>query len=286
MRKMIRLFNKIVSLIFILSLCSYSLFGKVTFSLNFTDAEGIGFKAARNAWMVEIAQEAMDIVGGMIKQEAYINIEIKSNFTIPCAVSKPKYWHIEQEKSNQKAVLEAHHRIIHQNTKDDGKMHGQVEFNTNRFSKNYKHYLRRTVIHELTHLLGFIPWKMENNRYPSYNDFDKLLHDGNGNYFLTGKEKLSINPKFDYGSGLYAYGHNIKVLNEGQSVKIYCPEKYQCGSSFAHLDSKAHPLSIMNPRGNLQDYPLWNKCELGIMQDLGYQIDWNQYNLFVDKLTM
>src|SRR5262249_32258825 len=143
------------------------------------------------------------------------------NFNINCAVSYPKFWHIEYENGNQKAILEAHYKILSENTVDDGKIQGQIEFNTNSFTKVYKHFLRRTVIHELTHLLGFIPWKMEHKNYPSYNDFDKLLHDGNGNCFLIEKNnKLSINPDFDCSSGLYACGPNIQALNDG-SITIY-----------------------------------------------------------------
>lgn len=274
----------LIHILFILFISPF-LVGKVIIDLKYTDPEGVGFKAPRNQWMKDVAQEAVELIGGIIKQDAHINIEIKSNFNINCAVSKPKFWHIESENANQKAILEAHHKIITENAIDNGKIQGQVEFNTNYFSKVYKHFLRRTIIHELTHLFGFIPWKMEHKNYPSYNDYDKLLHDGNGNYFLIGENKLSINPKFDCTTGLFACGPNIKSTNNGKSVIIYCPKKYECGSSYAHLDPKAHPLSIMNPAGNLQDYPVWNNCELGIMQDLGYRIDWNQYNTIVNKLT-
>lgn len=277
--------KKLISLLFIFLMSSYCLFGKVTINLKYTDVDGVGFKAPRNSWMQEVAQEATELVGGIIKQNAHINIEIRSNFKINCAVSNPKFWHIESENTNQKAILEAHHKIISENTINDGKIHGQIEFNTNYFSKVYKNFLRRTIIHELTHLLGFIPWKMDHKNYPSYNDYDKLLHDGNNNYFLIGGSKLIINPEFDFSTGLYACGPNIQSLNDGKSVTIYCPKKYECGSSYAHLDPNTHPLSIMNPCGNLQDYPLWNKCELGIMQDLGYKIDWKQYNLMLCKLT-
>ncbi|PWU05231.1 MAG: hypothetical protein C5B43_03670 [Verrucomicrobia bacterium] len=275
--------KKISLILLALIPCCSSLFGKVTFELKFTDYESVGFKAPRNAWMKEVAQEAMDIIGEIIDQDAHVNIEIKSNFKIPCAVSYPRFWHIESEESNQKAILEAHHRILTGNIQDDGKIHGQIEFNTFCFLEKYRHFLRRTIIHELTHLLGFIPWKIDNKK--EYNDYDKLLHDGDGNYFLIGKNPLRINPKFNCKTGLYACGLHIKALNEGESITIYCPKKYEGGSSYAHLDFKAHPLSIMNPSGSLDDYPIWNKCELGLMQDLGYKINWDHYNQLVDKLT-
>lgn len=278
------LIKKATSSIAIILFSSVFLFGKVTFNLHFSDPEGIGFKAPQNTWMIKIAQEAAELIGGIIKQNAHVNIEIKSNFKIKCAMAIPKYWHIEREKTGEKAILEAHHKILLQNKTDDGKMQGHIEFNTNNFQRIHSSFLRRTIIHELTHSLGFIPWKLDHNNYPSYNDYDKLMHDHNGNSFLIGIEKLEINPKFNCYSGLYAKGHYIKKLNDDKSIKIYCPKKYQNGASFAHLDFEAHPLSIMNPSGSLRDYPIWNKWELGIMQELGYKIDWAQYNLTVDKL--
>lgn len=274
--------KKYITIITLLFSCNF-LFGKVTFNLNFSDPEGMGFKAQHNRWMMKVAQEAVEMIGDIIEQDAHVNIEIKSNFQIKCAMAVPMYWRIEQEKTGEKAILEAHHKILKENKIDDGKMHGHIEFNPNGFNRINSTFFRRTIIHELTHSLGFIPWKLDHNHYPSYNDYDKLMHDDNGNSFLIGKGKLEINPKFNCNSGLYAIGHQIKKLNDEKSIKIYCPKKYERGASYAHLDFEAHPSSIMNPRGGPRDYPIWNKWELGIMLDLGYKIDWSKYNSIIAK---
>lgn len=283
--------NKIILIISLFAISLISASGKVTFNLIFTDPEGVGFNYRGvnqydkgNKWMVNEARYAAELLGDIIEQDAHINVEVKSNPEISYGQATGDYWHVVKEGSGKKAILKAHYKILNEITKNDRTIDAKIEFNISKFSKINRHLFRTTVIHELTHELGFGPWKMRDHNSKYYNDYDKLLHDGKGNWFLVGKSKLTINPKFDISSGLYACGPNIHTMNQGRCVKIHSPAEYKCGSSYSHLDSDEHPRSLMQYKDGDNDHYIWDNYELGVMQDLGYKINWNAYSISLKKL--
>lgn len=263
---------------------------KVKFNLKFTDPEGVGFRAYGNEWMIKDAYYAAELLGAIIEQNAHINVEINSNLNISYAQATGKYWYVINEVGGEKSVLKAHYKILNEIEVDDGTMDAKIEFNTSKFYGKYnnligepRHRLRNTVIHELTHELGFQPWKIENYDFKYYNDYDKLLHDGNGERFLIGRKKLKINSKFDISSGLYICGENIRKMNNGRCIKLHSPAEFKCGSSFSHFDSDECPRCLMQQRVGKNDYFIWSNYELGVMQDLGYKINWDAYSKILKK---
>lgn len=77
-----------------------------------------------------------------------------------------------------------------------------------------------------------------------------------------------------------------KKRNKGQCVKLYNPKPYRKGSSFSHLDTETYPRNLLNNVGGVKNYKvynIWNKYEIGIMEDLGYKIDWENYCKMVEN---
>lgn len=281
---------KKVLLVVLIIAANLSASAKVKFNLNFTDPEGVGFKAHENRWMIRDAYYAAGLLGSIIEQNAHINVEIKSNMSISYAQATGEYWYVVDEVIGKKAILKAHHKIINEIELDDGETDAKIEFNTSKFYGKYnlflgrpRHLLRNTIIHELTHELGFISWKIENYDTEYYNDYDKLLHDGNGQRFLVGEYELTINPKFDISSGLYLCGENIRKMNNGRCAKLHSPAEFKCGSSFSHFDSDECPRCLMQHMEGNNDYFIWSNYELGVMQDLGYKINWDMYSKSLKK---
>lgn len=274
--------NTIKLAFIIITISTLGLFGEVHFNLGFVDAQGEGFNAPENAWMREEAKKGANLLGKVIAQNAHVNIMVNATQKTPYAWAPAEYYKTVQESNGRKVILNAQDKILNERRVPDAQWDGHIEFNLERFPKSCKDEFRRTFVHELTHTLGFLNFQNPNAKDLSYyNDYDKLFHDANGNPFLIShngsKNSLIKNPKFNPSIELYACGDCIRRHNNGKCVKIYNPKIYECGSSFAHIDRDAHPRSIMADRKCPDEYPIWNNYELGIIQELGYKINWDNY---------
>ncbi len=274
--------DKIISFLIIIISSAFYSSGEVYFNLQFVDPQGTGFNAPENIWMQEEAKKGANLLGKIIAQNAYVNIKINATQATPYAWAPAEHYKIINENNSKKIVLNAQHKILNEITTPDFQWDGHIEFNIQQFPKNRNDEFKRTFIHELTHTLGFLNFQNPNSKELSYyNDYDKLFYDANGNPFLINhgnlKNNLTTNPRFNPSIELYACGDCIRKHNNGKCVKIYNPEIYECGSSFAHIDKDAHPRSIMSDRKCHNEYCIWNNYELGIIQDLGYKINWNNY---------
>lgn len=273
----------------ILAISTSFLFGEVHFDLGFVDPQGTGFNAPENAWMREEAQKGANLLGKVIAQNAHVNIMVNATKKTPYAWAPAEYYKTVQESYGKKVILNAQDKILNERRIPDSQWDGHIEFNLEQFPISCRDEFRRTFVHELTHTLGFLNFQNPNAKEISYyNDYDKLFHDANGNPFLISqngsKSSLIKNPKFNPSTELYACGDCIRKHNNGKCVKIYNPKIYECGSSFAHIDRDTYPRSIMSDRKCPNEYPIWNNYELGILQELGYKINWDNYCQVVKDL--
>lgn len=281
---------KIIKLaLIIISISTLCSFGDVNFNLVFVDPEGTGFNAPQNAWMREEAQKGANLLGKVIAQNAHVNIMVNATEETPYAWAPAEYYKTINESHGKRVVLNAQDKILNEKNTPDTQWDGHIEFNVSQFPKSCGDEFRRTFIHELTHTLGFLNFQDPNSKELTYyNDYDKLFHDANGNPFLINhqgvKNSLTTNPKFNPSIELYACGDCIRKHNNGKCVKIYNPKIYECGASFAHVDRDAHPRSIMSDRKCPNEYSIWNKCELGIIEELGYKINWDNYCQIIREL--
>lgn len=281
--------KNLIPILLILILSNLSSFAEVHFNLIFTDPQGTGFNAPQNAWMKEEAKKGANLLGKVIEQNAYVNIQVNATLETPYAWAPAEHYKMINESHGTKIVLNAQHKILNEKNTPDTQWDGHIEFNLKPFSKTNSNEYKITFIHELTHTLGFLNFQNPNSKTLSYyNDYDGLFHDANGNPFLI-KHQGSINsvtrnPNFNPSIELYACGECIRKHNKGKCVKIYNPKIFENGSSFAHLDKEAHPRSIMADRKCPNEYSIWNNYELGIIQDLGYKINWKNYYQIVKEL--
>lgn len=282
--------NKIkLALLSIITLSTLCSFGEVHFNLQFVDPQGTGFNTPKNEWMKEEAIKGANLLGKVIAQNAQVNIRINATKETPYAWAPAEHYKMINEGQGNKIVLNAQDKILNEKSTPDYQWDGHIEFNLEQFPKDKSDEFKRTFIHELTHTLGFLNFQDPRSKQISkYNDYDKLFHDANGNPFLinngNSKNDLRTNPRFNPSIELYACGECIRKHNNGKCVKIYNPKVYECGSSFAHVDKDAHPRSIMADRKCHNEYCIWNNYELGIIQDLGYKINWDNYCQIVKDL--
>lgn len=277
--------NKIKFILTILAISASSIFGEVRFNLVFTDKQGAGFNSPKHSWMKQEAEKAANLVGKVIDQNACINIRVNDTKKTPYAWAPAEHYKMISEANATKVVLNAQHKILSEKTTSDSEWDGHIEFNLEQFSREHSDEFRRTFVHELTHTLGFLNFQNpRESRLSYYNDYDKLFYDANGNPFIINQGGLVKNPKFNSFAELYACGDCIRKHNKGKCVKIYNPKIYECGSSFAHVDRDAHPRSIMADRKSHDEYCIWNNYELGIMEELGYKINWENYYKIIREL--
>lgn len=280
---------KIISLILISITALHSSFAEVIFNLCFTDNVGAGFKRSEKKWMIDEAKNSASLVGKLIKQNAIVNIQINATNQTPYAWAPTEYYHTIPEKYGKKIILSTQKKILNNDMSHDTEFNGHIEFNIDKFHEHNPEEFKQAFIHELTHTLGFLNFQEPNSSQIShYNDFDKLLHDKNGNPFLINqgdpKGNYFINPKFNCSLEMYACGECIRKQNRGKCAKIHNPKIFENGSSFTHLDSISHPRSIMTSRKCKNEYLIWNNFELSIMQELGYEIDWDNYYKIFQEL--
>lgn len=279
---------KSINIIIILLLATISSFAEVKFNLIFTDNDGIGFKHKENEWMVNEAKKASQFIGKLIKQNATVNLIINATEQTPYAWAPTEHYYTIEEKHGKKVILKAQHKILN-NIVENDEPDGHIEFNVSKFNRDKSAEFGLTFVHELTHTLGFLNCQEPTaSQLTYYTDFDKLLHDKNGNPLLTNigdsDGHYFINPKFNGSLEMYACGQTIRKQNGGNFIKIYNPPVYEKGSSYTHVDSSLHPRSIMTSHKCPNEYQLWNNCELGILQELGYEIDWDNYYKIFNQL--
>lgn len=274
--------KKIKSIILILLsfLIINSSYSEVSFDFKFSDPKGVGFRAAGNEWMMEAVKEGANLVGKCIKQNGSVTINIFS-------FDNDKWYAGSQAVSKgidgqePKMISSAMRKILNEDTAQSDSYECNFRFNTNLFFEY--HTLKGVFTHELTHALGFLGHQHAYNEIGqpfSFNDFDQFLEDESGNKLIIDEgwfgHDFKINPKFDPSSKKNLCGPNIKKYNEGNCLKI--------DDSYSHLDISKYPRNLMKP-ANL-DYPFWNKYELGVMEDLGYQIDKDAYCKTVQNLRL
>lgn len=280
---------KSISLLLIILFSVLSSFAEVKFNLQFTDNDGFGFKEKEHEWMIDEAKEASELIGKLIKQNAIVNVRVNATDKTPYAWAPTDHYYTIDEKYGKKVILKLHHKILNNIATLDSEPDGHVEFNVSKFNNEKPAEFRLTFIHELTHILGFLNCQDPTaSQITHYTDFDKLLHDKNGNRFLinTGDSDghYYINPKFDGSLEMYACGQSLRKQNAGKFIKIYNPPKPEKGSSYTHLDAEFHPRSIMTSHKCKNEYQIWNNCELGILQELGYEINWDNYYEIFNKV--
>lgn len=295
---------KLIKIISILSLTITSLSAEVRFDLRFVDDPGKGFHAEGNAWMKKAVTEAADCLGKTIKQDAFVTIEVLAENT-PTMYARAWSPFKKIESVKAKLITKTMNKILNNESPSlmetfdrlrargsdflagrqqrfEGLWEGEIAFNTDHFSDF--HSLKRSATHELTHSLGFLAYGAhiyaQDSDLPYFIDFDQFITDGNGNKLLISEtmgNDLKPNPQFDRSAEIFACGPNIKKHNKGQCVKLYNPQVYASGASFSHLDTDTYPRNLLNHWGDKYKYDIWNKYEIGIMQDLGYEIDWENY---------
>lgn len=279
---------KIIKSITVSLLLISSLSAEVRFDLRFTDANGVGFNDPKNKWMIKAVQEGADILGKCIKQNAFVTVEVCSKedgYATATRIIKK----IESLKA--KYITKAMDKILNENEKFSGIWEGKINFNTDKFLA--KHTLKQIVIHELTHTLGLVSL-IDPNSYSyfgfSFSDYDQLMVDNAGNHLIRDDlgwlwDDFKLNQSINFSSNIFACGPNIKKRNNGECLKLYNPTPLEPGSSFSHLDTETYPQNLLNHILN-NGYPIWNKYEIGIMEDLGYQIDWDNYCKIVDNMDI
>lgn len=273
---------KTITILYALLFSTLCAFGEVNFNLNFTDNPGSGFKKKENEWMMDEAKKASKLIGKLFKQNATINIKINANDQTNYACSPTEHYYIDEEKHGKKVTLKAQYKILNNLVSEINDTDGHIEFNVSQFDPEKPGEFSLTLLHEMTHVLGFLNCQdPRQTEMAHYTDFDKLLHDKNGNRFLINKGDPDghyfINPKFDGSLDMYAGGPFIRKQNNGKFLKIHNPPLLEKGSSYTHLDADMHAQSIMTSQKSSEEYQLWNNCELGILQELGYEIDWENY---------
>lgn len=274
---------KIIKLIMFSSLLMVtSLSAEVRFDIRFTDPAGTGLNDPKNEWMKSAVTEGANTLGKSIKQNAFVAIDIISYKGY--AVSPAYLRSIESPKS--KFITKAMDKILKgDNSKFSGLFEGKIQLCPDMFSEY--NTLKRVVIHELTHALGFIsiignPNDSKSNYGKFYSPFDQLIEDSEGNsLIIDNRNDSKFNPNFNPSLDLFACGSNIKKHNNGECVKLYNPETFSSGSSFSHLDTDTYLKNLLNHKGG--SYDIWNKYEIGIMEDLGYNIDWENYCKIVEN---
>ena len=137
-----------------------------------------------------------------------------------------------------------------------------------------------TAMHELLHSFGFtssVSGPGDNNGQNWY-VFDSFLVDAGGAAVISGNFtwNSAYDPNLTGGNGgLYFGGPNAVAAYNGP-VPLYTPNPWQGGSSVAHLDDTKFTGSnqkIMNADTDKGlGVRVLSPVELGIMQDLGYQV--------------
>ncbi|PWU05230.1 MAG: hypothetical protein C5B43_03665 [Verrucomicrobia bacterium] len=277
--------------LFLLFFINLICFGEVQFNLHFADEDGTGLKQKGNEWMIKESKKAVKLIGKIIKQNAKLTIKVNATDKTNYAWAPSKHFYTIEEKYGQKIIPKALYKILNNVTTENENLDidGHIEFNISKFNKEKPEEFRMTFIHELTHILGFLNCQIPTaSEIYCYTDFDKLLHDKNGNPLLIHKGDpdghYSLNPKFDSGIDMYACGPFIRQQNNGNFIKIYNPPVIESGSSYTHLDETMHPRSIMTSHKNSDEYHVWNNVELGVLQELGYEIDWENYYAMFNKV--
>src|SRR5271165_1716355 len=91
----------------ILLLGGLGLFGEVKFKLHFEDPDGSGFNARGREWMKQEAQEAVESLGKIIKQNAVIHVKVTTTDQTPIAWAPNNYIY-----NNTYAIQSAHYKIV------------------------------------------------------------------------------------------------------------------------------------------------------------------------------
>lgn len=252
-------------------------FGEVKFNFHFDPI----FDSPENSWMKEQTQEIADLLGSVIKQNAEINIQVKATLSgkglYAIAGFNPLIFPLHQG-------LGLAHPPVRLNIVNIGEFDGYIDLDlikANNESVNYQ----RVIVHELTHILGFEGmarlFDMDDNlRIGGFLLFDTFIFSQDGEPLIIRDGKITkVNLSFNPNGLVFACGENIRKRNEGDCVKLFNKRHYPNigGNSFIHLDPKAYKGNIMNPGTDFVTYSFWNKYEVGIMEDLGYEIDFEEF---------
>lgn len=266
-----------------------SLFGEVKFQLHFDDPRGTGFNAHGREWMRQEAQEAVESLGKIIKQNAVIHVKVTQTDQTPIAWAPNNYIY-----NNRYAIQNAHQKIVKAGAMGMGQgLDAHIEFNMRFFDKQQnKAHFKTMVVHELTHILGYSGDLVNTVMYRevnTYTDFDKLIQDGQGQRYLIKRgdgAQYMLNPKFNRNYGVFLCGPNIKKHNNGRCVQLYNPRDVanEEGTAFTHpdLDMKEYQGDIMGRHPH--KYKIWNGRELGVLEDIGYEIDYDVYQAEFERL--
>lgn len=267
---------------------SFSLYGEVHFNLRFTDPDGTGFNDFKNAWIKEAVEEGTEALGKCIKQNAFVTVEVclskQPDYLFGIADHSIAHSEVITDKEFNKSITKAMNKILKESNEEfNGVWEGRIKFNIDKVVQMGldSRTIKAVTIHELTHALGFIKGFADNPNTvtnPDYSDFTRLITDLKGNPLIEDlPNNFKYNSNFDFKSNVYACGPNIKKRNDEKCVRLYNPINYSPGSSFSHLDLNTYPRNLLGPAQRDNQYGHWNKYEIGIMEDLGYEIDWKNY---------
>ena len=175
---------------------------------------------------------------------------------------------------------------------------------------------RGTMIHELTHALGFTSNFERNPDTTSpgvYSTFDSFLTDASGNPLIdktTFVFNAAMVPTLTGGNnslmatssptGEYFSGPNAKDYYNNSPVPIFSPSPYQQGSSGSHVDdntmatklylmaaaAEGAPAGMTNPLVGVTMTRVYSSAEIGIMQDLGYTLSPAYSSFFKNEYTL
>jgi len=291
----------VAALLPILSLIANSSFAEVRFDLRFINGQKNEFNRNENEWMKKAVIEAATDLGRFIKQDAFVTIQVYSDPS--CLYAEAQVRAVAVGSDRNRYTAKVMDRILNNQfigiqvgiarlwlrfldlytgeLGDSPSWEGSIRFNTHQFS-DFKR-LKQVAMHELTHKLGFISFTIRDSRFDeTYSDYDRLIVDKDGNPLLISSNEngdLKANPRFNHRGEIFSCGENSKKRNNGNCVKLYNPPAYVPGGSVIHLDSGAYPKNIMTHNGG--NYIAWNKYEIGILEDLGYEIDWTNYCKFI-----
>lgn len=270
-------------LIFFIS--SSEVFGEVKFNFHFDPI----FDIPENSWMKQETQEAGELLGSVIKQNAQLNIKVKavSYDDSSYAMAKNNVITFNAEQGLERAYASALLKIV-----TIGEYDANISINFNTINKN-KNLYKTIIIHELTHVLGFSGSVKSLDREGSiikyFQLYDELISDQNEVPFIIREDGVAkVNPKFDSEGYVYICGKNIRKRNGGLCIRLFNKKHYIdiLGESFVHMDPKKYARNIMIPVTGSKIFSFWNKYEVGIMEDLGYKIDFEEFCNIYAKLHL
>ena len=294
----------------------------ITFQFNYKDAANAGFNDPAHPEYKASLEAAARITGGYYAHTATVTMSVTSetnpnSATLASAgstLANPNgvagfYPTVVQQKVISNGATDAN------GAEDDGyvtvNLGSSFQYDADSPTAAGKIDFRATMIHELTHALGFVSQfaqAPDTTKADAYSTFDSFLTDATGAplinpqsyifdpakvYTITGgNSTLMDNPG---PNGEYFSGPTAIVRFDNKRVPIFSPNPYQQGSSGSHVDDNtratkpllmAAAVEAATTSMGMNMPRTYGAAEEGILRDLGYTLTSEHATFFTGEVGL